>query len=119
MIERIDGLDPAGPLFLDERAFQSANQFIEAKSLVNKTEHDNDSSEVLSYFDSFQAVFNQWVQSFNEETPITQTGRLSEEQSERFKLGIRDTIKVLDLTSKLLIILTGHIYLLCSCESAL
>ena len=42
LIERIDGLDPAGPLFLDERAFQSADQFIEAKSLVNKTEQDNE-----------------------------------------------------------------------------
>ena len=64
---------------------------------------------VLSYFDSFQAVFNQWVQSFNEETPITQTGRLSEEQSERFKLGIRDTIKATGLSSKILIILTEDI----------
>lgn len=101
LIERIDGLDPAGPLFLDQRAFASVNRLLAATSvqpLVNSSlSLDDDEEEldpkVLSYFSSFQAVFNQWVQSFNEETPVTQTGRLSEEQSERFKIGIRDTIK--------------------------
>jgi len=105
LIERIDGLDPAGPLFLDQRAFASgliatstAAPLANLTRLIDENEkkkekEDEANSEVLSYFDSFQTVFNQWVASFNEETPITQTGRLSEEQSERFKIGIRDTIK--------------------------
>jgi hypothetical protein len=82
-IERIDGLDPAGPLFLDQQAFDEVEKI---KPEYQNTSKATDEITDDGYFVNFQSVM-EWFESLTEDEK-----NLKIDKGLKFKEGIKNTV---------------------------